>query len=154
MRAAVALVTMVATVLHLAVGCCGHALHFDGAVVCCGGNVVSGAAIECCTDHDHDCDHGCESEPASRDLDARGSTTGMHGVIAPGTAGSDCCGCTCVAKIETHRGDDVAPLASEFLASLESAAIVSEQAARGPCEAWDPPVPSELRPPLFERLVV
>ncbi|MCE9629387.1 MAG: hypothetical protein K8S94_01525 [Planctomycetia bacterium] len=69
-------------------------------------------------------------------------------------SGHDCGGCHCVATIETVRFDPPALTVNCFLASIETKAIALLQAARGPCDAWKPPVPSELRPPLFERLVV
>lgn len=153
MRAAVALIIMVATVLHLAAGCCRHASHFDGGARCCGGTFASEAAAACCMDHDHDHGHDRKPEPASPGGDAHGSS-GMGGVIAGQAAIHDCGGCRCAAKIENDRGDDVPLSARVFLTSAESEALVRTQAARGPCEARDPPVPSALRPPLCERLVV
>lgn len=149
MRTAVALVTTFATVLHLAVGCCGHLSHFDGGSACCGGNSVSDAAVECCADHDHD--H--EVAPTSPGRDGP-EASGVLGASVVRVVAHDCGRCMCVAKIDQDQLDDATPPVSSFLALVDSDTIVMAQAARGPCEAWDPPVPSELRPPLFERLVV
>lgn len=151
MRAAFTLFTMAATLLHFAVGCCGHLSHLDGDAVCCSRGVASEVAVECCTDHDPGHDH--ESEPVLSCLNAAASI-GNHGEVIATASIDDCGGCTCVAKIEKDLVDGAAPAVSSFVTSFESKAIVTIQLAVGPCEAWDPPVPSELRPPLFERLVV
>lgn len=155
MRAAVALITTFAIVLHLAVGCCGHVSHFNGGAVCCDGNPTSEAAGDCCADHGHDHDHGHGrgAEPVAHGLDATGAG-GTHGIIAARTTSHDCGGCRCVAKTEENRIDDAAPTAICFLASVETEAVAILQSARGLSETWDPPVAPGLRPQLFERLVV
>lgn len=151
MRNAVALVTTLATVLHLAVGCCGHLSHFDCGLACCVQDSACEQAIECCADHDHDQDN--RSQPTSHGVNASEST-GIHRVVTVRAAIHDCGGCTCVAKVEQDRVDDAAPTVSYVLTAVAFKAIAMAQAARGPCEAWTPPVSAELRPPLFERLVV
>ena len=148
-RAAVALTTTVATVLHLAIGCCGQMPHFDGGSPCCVRDLACEQAVECCEDHDHD----RKSENAAGGFDAHGPTS-SDGMIEAQATGHDCDRCRCVATIESNRIFDAAPMVTCFLVSAETESIASMQATRGPCEGWDPPVSSLLRPPLFERLVV
>lgn len=150
-RAAVVLTTTFATALHLAIGCCGHMSHFDAGYPCCVTDLVCGQAVECCEDHDHD--YGHESENTVDGFNVIGPTSPGGMIGAPAT-GHDCDGCRCVATSESHHIFDAAPIVICFVASAETESIASMQATLGPCWAWDPPVSSVLRPPLFERLVV
>lgn len=149
MRSAISLLTTLATVFHLAVGCCLHACHADGVPTC-----RLGGRVEC---HDGDCgDHGLEDDHDRE----HGRDRGSHAADECGTASvaaaspHGCQGCDCAATIEANSAAGRQAAAMLPVAAFEAESIATRQAARGPSGAADAPVLSALRPPLFERLLV
>jgi len=144
MQRLVSLLTAIATLLHLACGCCGDLTHggdhrgWDG--------VRSPACVDAC------CEAGCE---------AGGSDRGGHvsGGNANASSASDhachaCEACHCAAKLETDRDGRAIDGASPHHHPGDDGLIAARQAAAGPREGVRPRPPSVGSPALFERLLV
>jgi len=145
---AIALITTLATVIHFTFGCCLHASHFDGAGDCCPGDRAIADLDSCCEDHGHEQD--LPGVSADRGEPAR---TPAHGTTAGAASECECAGCTCAATV---TNTDVFSPGSPPLAWDGLSFVVGPMTrfARGDCTGHRCPVPSELRPPLFERLLV
>jgi len=150
-RGAVSLITICATFLHLAFGCCGHLSHAGGVAACCDALIANGAGDACPTGHDHD--H--HDEPGHTESPCTASASGGDHGHSLQPNGHGCDGCRCVAKIETGDAFDArGPTVNAVVATLERASIGMLQGARGPCENRSAPIPSGSHVPLFERMVV
>lgn len=149
MRSAIACLTMLATVLHLAVGCCLHASHVAGAAACHPDDHGACVAEACGHEHDHDRSHEHGTLLAG---DAADGHDPQRPVIVEPPA-HECEGCDCVATTEARPGS---PWPSSPLrhAGCPLASIAMSQADRGPCAMAASPVLADLQPPLFERLLV
>jgi hypothetical protein len=134
-RPVIACITTLATVLHLAWGCCLHAAIIDGGATCCRPVATDRPADDCCEEVGHD------HVPAD------------DGPMAAAT-GHRCEDCRCAAMIDAETVVGRLPASGAVAAAFAAGSIPRWQAARGPCGSVGPPVLSALRPPLFERLSV
>lgn len=147
MRSALALITMAATVLHLAVGCCGHLVSCGGG--CHGAVVAAAAEAGCCGDHD--------SEPGHLPVTARVGADDAghpHGVASAPVAGHECDGCRCAATIEKDRGAGDGSVDASSPALIVAGAVAAGAAAPRQGVPRERAVPFRVRAQLFERLVV
>lgn len=153
MRPFISCITTLATVMHLAFGCCLHATHVGAASECWPADAL--AAHECDGDHDHGCDHGHAGACVNAPVESPDAVAGTHPAMAGAdVAHHDCPGCRCMAMTELKRpfdqGDsegrpaivcvDGLPPSLPARADLPSLASL--------------PVLSALKPPLFERLSI
>jgi hypothetical protein len=145
-HAVVVLLTLLATVSHLAVGCCLHASHPDRGAPCCLASRVAHHDA-CDSDHDHDL------APMTGDRHPVGEAAGGC-PVAPISPDCDCDGCSCVATTAQPGAsyDAPAPMASIGHGRIAAAAILT--APRRLAPVHEPPLLSALRPPLSERLLV
>lgn len=143
MRSAIALAATVATVFHLAFGCCLHAPHFCGPACCGSGAMPDCHAVDCCDEHDH----ATPAEHAAHDADA----------AAAGRCGAECgcAGCTCSATVAAKA--TLPDLTRSAAVSWGDAAAgdgrVAAAAADSPADHRCP-IPTAAGSPLFERLLV
>jgi len=139
-RQAVSVITMLAAVMHLTLGCCLHPAHAAGAVACCGDRPATPAC--CCDDHD-----AGGTAPDRHEA-------GAEAVAAPGdgpicTADTHACpGCDCVATTEAAT---LPPLVACVAWIGDAFERPMSGAARAAIRAERRAVPSEPRPALFER---
>lgn len=147
MHSVIAVLTTLATLFHLTVGCCLHASHCDGDGGCPHGRRAACHAEPCCGAHEHDQDSSLAM------LDAEGSEPleTRHLAEAPPDA---CDGCECVGTVEKNPASDWTRVLTCSSAAFEGGAIARSQAACGSCGMRPPAILSELQPPLFERLLV
>ena len=139
---------MLATVIHLACGCCLHAEHFE--------------PIGCCSDSLWSEDHAsardethCCSAPASTNADGGNRSAEPDGLLRHGGhADHECGGCTCAATpVEDEKSHFVLPQAAWVRVSPETM-VPSGRSSQAASPGLRCPSPSEQRPPLFERLLV
>lgn len=135
MRPVIACITTLATVIHLACGCCLHAAIIDDGAACCRAVAIDQETDDCCDEAGH------ENGPAD------------DGPTAAAT-GHRCDGCRCAAVIDAESVADRLPAFGCGAAAFADGSILRRQAARGPCGTVGSPVLSAVRPPLFERLSV
>lgn len=145
MRTAVTTLTLLATLFHFTVGCCGG-MHADS------GHVDSHAdAVAIC---EHGCDHGGDhaAEAAAEPGMADHLMPSLHDGDG-GCPGHDCHGCSCSA---THDERPLDSHAVDFLtvAWVGPAIAMIQSAVSVAWEAADPPVRATIAPPLSERLLV
>jgi hypothetical protein len=145
MRSLVAIVTTLATVVHLTIGCCLHVAHDDGVLSCHEeAHAVCGMGT-CDAGHDHP-----EEPRGEAEVSVPSAADGLAGVRVR----THCCdGCDCVATIQEHSASIWMPMLARPAADPGDDDIASIQARRGACDAAAPPL-SALLPPLFERLLV
>lgn len=151
MRPLFRLLTMIATVIHLAFGCCLHPCHFGGHGEGATPTVGSVAAEACCHDHLHD----DVASPPGADQSGHGAEVGGVTLSASeACADCDACrGCQCAAlSTEAMPIPSWSPLASGILAAVDGGTIANSLARGG----QPPPVrhPRTSRPALFERLLI
>lgn len=147
MRPTISCITTLATVMHLAFGCCLHAAHFEAAAVCCSALHVAR--------HDCDCDCADEHRHAHESADSPGSASGTGPrVTDPDAAHHACDGCRCAATIEAQRTSIPEGPSTCLPVACDSWSLVRMQASHCPCGMARRPALSALAPPLFERLTV
>ena len=145
MRPAIGFAATVATLFHLAFGCCLHGPHLGGAA-CCGTKAVAADhAEDCCDDHDH----VMHAEHVAHDADP--ADDGRC------TAECGCGGCTCTATVAPKtKTPDLARPAAVAWAVTSVAALVglpTTAATESPADHRCP-IPTAAGSPLFERLLV
>lgn len=144
MRSAIGLVATVATVFHLAFGCCLHAAHLGGPACCRVDERPDGHADGCCDDHGHD--HARPDGHAAPDVTP----------AAVGHAGAEClcAGCTCTAiGVAKEIPPDVArPAAVAWTGAAGDGAGTAGVAPASPT-GHRCPIPTDPRSALFERLL-
>ena len=143
---------MIATVIHFAFGCCLHASHFAGSDTCCTDEATHGHLDAGCDCDGHGHDH--DSTDAATSCHDHESAASRCGAGIP-TSRCGCDGCSCAAtpfQIEHELGGFSAV---EWLGGVIDAACASIACAHHGRRAGSyAPVASDLRPPLFERLLV
>ena len=145
MRGLTSTITAIAAAIHFTFGCCLHLPHAEAAAGC-HAHAEASDCTDGCPDDGHD---PVEAETAHDDA----CHAGVHRCPAP-DAGHDCDGCHCAAT--TDGPTDDSPWSSVDRAVVPMDRPLSMTVARGPrAERRDgDPVPSAIRPPLFERLTV
>lgn len=149
MRPVIASFTLLATLLHFTVGCCGH-VHADGTRPCEHARVAE--VCDAGHDHDHDHDHEHTTPSVSSD-DAL-----VDGIVAlfdasPDSPGHECHGCDCVATSES-RSLDTIPVNFFFAVSVVADPQLTPAVSSGAWMPADPPVITSIEPRLFERLLI
>lgn len=142
MRSAIGFVATVATVFHLAFGCCLHAPHLGGPACCGTGAMPDCHAADCCDEHDH----ATPAEHAAHDADA-------------GQCGAECgcVDCSCAATVANKATfPDLARPAAVAWGNASAVAFVGCLAAAAADSPADHrcPIPAAAGSPLFERLLV
>lgn len=145
MRTVIALVTALSTVLHLAVGCCLHAAHFDGFAAGAHGQHAACNGAPCEAGHTHDstslrADVDCGSYDSNRVGEAHAPT-------------HLCDGCDCPAMVQERVAQDWMTACARSPAVFCGDVILVSQATRGACGPSSPPPFSGPRT-LFERLLI
>ena len=144
MRQAVSVITMLAAVMHLTLGCCLHPAHAAGAAACCGGDRPAAPAC-CCDDHD-----ACGMAADRHEAGAEAAAAPTDGAIC--TAGTHACpGCDCVATTEAAAFPHLVACVAWIGDAFERPTGGMSGAARAALRAERRGMPSEPRPALFER---
>ena len=150
-RPVIASFTLLATLLHFTVGCCGH-VHADGTRPCEHARV----AEVCDAGHDHGHDHDHDHEHTTPSVSSDDAL--VDGIVAlsdasPDSPEHDCHGCDCVATSDS-RSLDTIPV-NFFLAEWTlPAPELTPAVSNGGWMPADPPVSTAIEPRLFERLLI
>jgi hypothetical protein len=150
-RPVIASFTLLATLLHFTVGCCGH-VHADGTRPCEHARVaeVCDAGHDHGHNHDHGHDHATPSV-SSEDAVVDGSVALCD--ASPESPGHECYGCDCVATSDS-RSLDTIPVKFFFSVWALPAPQLMPAVSIGAWIPADPPVITSIEPRLFERLLI
>jgi hypothetical protein len=153
-RQIVSVVTMIAVVLHLAVGCCLHPAHFAAGDACCHGSREDSDHEPIASAppgiHGH---HGGNADTGSCNHPAADPGAGADKHVAHASAEHGCAGCGCVATAD-GEGVRAATTCVVWVGdSLERGPVGMPAAARGSSAAAGWRQPSGHSTALFERFL-